>query len=83
MKAYVKPELFYEQFELSKHIADCAFELTSNDVNSCYAKPDHAKLEGFGDWLVFTSANGVCNYPLDDIYCEFAGGNDFGNTFKS
>ena len=27
MKNYVKPELFYERYELSQHIADCAWEV--------------------------------------------------------
>lgn len=40
MKKYVKPELFYEHFELSQHIADCAWFLTLPDEDSCRAKPD-------------------------------------------
>lgn len=26
MKAYVKPELFYERYELSQHVAACAWD---------------------------------------------------------
>ena len=39
MKKYVKPELFYERFELSQHIADCGWELKHAD-GSCKANPD-------------------------------------------
>lgn len=37
MKTYVKPELFFESFELAQHIAGCALELRSGDVGSCDA----------------------------------------------
>lgn len=40
MKKYVKPELFYERFELSQHIADCAWEMNSGDKNTCSAVAD-------------------------------------------
>lgn len=41
MKAYVKPALFYERYEVSQHIADCQWELKNqNDINSCVAQPD-------------------------------------------
>ena len=39
MKKYVKPELFYERFELSQHIADCGWELKQAN-NTCVAEPD-------------------------------------------
>ena len=39
MKKYVKPELFYEHFELSQHIADCTWELQLNK-GSCSAQAD-------------------------------------------
>ena len=41
MKAYVKPELFYESFELSQNIAACGWDMTNDkDVNGCYAVGD-------------------------------------------
>ena len=27
MKPYIKPELYYENFELSQHIAACAYDM--------------------------------------------------------
>lgn len=50
MKKYVKPELFYEHYELSQHIADCAWELTNSTEQTCAAVadpdflPDHPNL---------------------------------------
>ena len=42
MKAYVKPELFYERYELSKHIADCGIEFkNSTKVEECYLSLIH------------------------------------------
>lgn len=39
MKPYVKPELYYESFELAQHIAGCSMsEIKSVDVTSCTAE---------------------------------------------
>lgn len=41
MKPYVKPELFYENFELSQHIAACGWDMkNSTDKNHCEALGD-------------------------------------------
>lgn len=37
MKKYVKPELFYEHYELNQHIADCAFQAEFNSKDACSA----------------------------------------------
>ena len=38
MKTYVKPELFFESFELAQHIAGCNLTLVTNqDVQNCAA----------------------------------------------
>lgn len=38
MKTYVKPELFFESFELAQHIAGCNLTLvTDQDVRNCAA----------------------------------------------
>lgn len=42
MKTYVKPELFFESFELSQHIAGCNLTLTL-EVGACDA---HGTIEG-------------------------------------
>lgn len=83
MKAYVKPELYYEHFELSKHIADCALEFKNSEkADECYASIDTDFNLGIeGNVFASTTTSG-CAIELQ-IYCEFAGGTDFGNTFKS
>ena len=37
MKTYVKPELFFESFELSQHIAGCSLQLNVGDAATCNA----------------------------------------------
>lgn len=37
MKTYVKPELFFESFELSQHIAGCNLTLNVGDAATCNA----------------------------------------------
>lgn len=37
MKPYVKPELYYENFELAQHIAGCDLELKLADGLTCKA----------------------------------------------
>lgn len=51
MKPYVKPELYYESFELAQHIAGCAF--TSQKATS----PEECIYEGTigkvtGSWFI-------------------------------
>ncbi|MGN0998725.1 MAG: hypothetical protein ACI4PO_04160 [Faecousia sp.] len=81
MKAYVKPELFYERFELSKHIADCALEfVNSTTVDKCYAKADPKFFLGFEetDRLFISNA---CTLPTEH-YC-YTDGSDGFNLFVS
>lgn len=43
MKPYVKPELFYESFELSQHIAVCGWDMSNqSDKNNCEALGDES-----------------------------------------
>lgn len=49
MKKYVKPELFYEHYELSQHIADCAWEwLNDEEEGVCIATSDPKLITIFG-----------------------------------
>lgn len=54
MKKYVKPELFYEHFELSQHIADCGWEMQYATKESCNATPDLDHWAGYEGDTVFT-----------------------------
>lgn len=81
MKAYVKPELFYERYELSKHIADCAFELNSNDPSTCSADVDSQKETGIPAGFTVFLSQSMCEFVKEE-YCYFDGSESF-NTFKS
>ena len=64
MKEYVKPELFYENFELSQHIAGCNLTLDSGDVMNCDASGTIGSdfVDGAGSkkgWFVTTNICGV------------------------
>ena len=55
MKKYVKPELFYERFELTQTIADCAWELNQSSEKACSAEADADYLPGFVNFNLFMS----------------------------
>ena len=81
MKKYVKPELFYEHYELSQHIADCNFEyIAAQDV--CAAQGDDE--DGIGGVLVFNTTPTPCNVEPGklDIFC-YHGSAGVGNLFAS
>lgn len=86
MKKYVKPELFYERFELSQHIADCAWELTNSTKDTCSATADPVKLPGFANLFAHTTS-GCVNIPVEyggtyEGYC-YQPGEDGINVFIS
>lgn len=78
MKADVKPELYYESFELSRHIAGCNVTLTTADALTCTA----TGYDNFGNPVdnVFSS-EGVCNVILED-YCYTNGLINISNMFS-
>lgn len=82
MKAYVKPELFYERYELSQHIANCEIEVKEHgDINSCYAVADpDLYLEAFRYFI--NNENVTCEVTLED-YCVTNGGENQLNVFIS
>lgn len=83
MKKYVKPELFFEEFELTQHIADCAWELTSSNKDSCAAQADPKYLPGFPN-LFMDNANGCTFIPGTNYqdYCYHDGAQGV-NVFAS
>lgn len=84
MKKYVKPELFYEQFELTQHIADCAWELTNATKDSCSAKADPVLLPGVSSNLFMDAVNGCDLIPGKNYqdYCYHDGAQGV-NVFAS
>ena len=80
MKKYVKPELFYEQFELSTHIANCMFEyISGNKPEECKFITDETY--GVAGQEVFTTIQ-VCGIEFDGPTCYYPG-TDGTNTFAS
>ncbi len=66
MKKYVKPELFFESYELSQNIAACGWDMKNQN------QPGDCKAEGDPAWgnpsiLVFTE-NSKCENVLES-YC--------------
>ena len=83
MKKYVKPELFYEQFELTTHIADCAWELQFSSDTTCYAQFDPSK--GALEDRLFMSSEMNCSVSPGSgyqAYCYHDGTNGI-NVFAS
>ena len=81
MKKYVKPELFYEQYELTQHIADCQWEMTL-EQGGCVAQGDVD--DGLGAYRMFTDTVTNCNVTPDSFedfcYTNGVGGS---RTFMS
>lgn len=69
MKKYVKPELFFEKFELNQHVADCAWEMTNlKDKGSCAAMPDEEKIPGLSP--LFVGGNSKC-VMTEEVFQDF------------
>lgn len=43
MKKYVKPDVFFESFELSQSIAVCGWDMNATDKNTCTALGDESQ----------------------------------------
>lgn len=82
MKKYVKPELFYERYELSQHIADCAWELKFATKETCIAYSDE-KHWGDSETTLFTPSQSCdIDWNLNQVYC-YQAGTDGMNVFAS
>lgn len=71
MKKYVKPELFYERYELSTHIASCYFDLNLQNGLCGFKDPDGLYQHAFS-----IDTAGCQDHPdikVDD-YCYQANG---------
>lgn len=81
MKPYVKPEIHFEEFELSTHIATCSLDMSNSaSKDSCSATGDSDC--GFPENVqFFTGTNDKCNAPIED-YCYTNGSGGF-NIFNS
>lgn len=71
MKKYVKPELFYERYELTEQIAACAWDLNSVEGSCGYVGG-----KGYGDWVIIDDKVAGCQLELtpeqgSEIYCYY------------
>lgn len=83
MKEYVKPELFFESFELSEQIATCKFDSNKSnmDVANCaFTGADSENLIPQGTY--FTKANQACSAEYEE-YCYNSGTGNSLNLFNS
>lgn len=67
MKKYVKPDLYYENFELNQHIAACAFDMEDfQTVEKCSLTGEDAGYPN--DMKFFADGTDACtDGPLVDI----------------
>lgn len=84
MKAYVKPELYYENFELSQHIAACAWDMTDfRTKEDCSAVGDSSM--GITGVALFTKSSVCADVISPDVaesYCYEVESDAF-NIFNS
>ena len=74
MKKYVKPDLYFESFQLNQHIAACGYDLNSGDVKNCVSSGDnHGVYPNYSPLTYFSSENGACVDGAPEIYCYFNG----------
>lgn len=84
MKAYVKPELFYERYELSQHIATCGIDVSGfNSIETCNVNLDY-DFWGMSD-SVFSDGATKCGIDISVIeaYCYTTGETDARKVFCS
>ncbi len=73
MKKYVKPDLYFESFQLDQHIAACGLDLNQADIEHCYSQGDDDNVFGNQTEVkLFLEGNGVCQYQ-PDTYCYVTG----------
>ena len=81
MKKYVKPELFFESYELSQNIAACGWDMqNATQPSDCKALGDPSL--GNPDILVFTEA-AKCDNILERYCYENSASNETIKIFMS
>lgn len=86
MKVYVKPEVRIEKFNLSKHIAACAFDMSNlKNKNECVAVGDAVgEIFNVPPLQLYTEVNANCLDKEEqwEMYC-YTNGPSGNNTFNS
>lgn len=78
-KKYVKPEIFFEKFEVSQQIAACDYD--SNDTHSDEGCGYSGVMEYVGPVTILVTP-GVCTHIVED-YCYHNGSGLDYNLFNS
>ena len=68
MKNYVKPELFFESYELSQNIAACGWDMNQAEPASCEATGDPS-WGNPSNITVFADVNADCKGLNLESYC--------------
>ena len=68
VRAYVKPELFFENFELYRHIAKCEWVMNQTDPNSCIASGSGIT-DGSDTIVAWQESNNNCD--IGEMYCNW------------
>lgn len=87
MKKYVKPEVYFESFQLSQHIAACGWDVESGSVETCVSHGDKQDVYVTNDTLAangpaFAQSNASCVFEPES-YCYQNGASDMFRTFSS
>lgn len=71
MKIYVKPELFYESFEMNQSIAACAFDMNQTESMNCQGIGDNKGDKKFNmtGFIVFSAD--PCNMSNEESKAAF------------
>ena len=83
MKTYVKPELFYESFEMNQSIAACEYDMNLQAEKGCTGEWD-IDLDNSTDAVdknLFLDVTEACKSKVEG-YCYFNANNSI-NTFQS
>lgn len=84
MKKYVKPELFYERYELTEQIANCAWELNQAQ-GTCGFTPDPVTGND-PSWVIIDGTTKGCAMDMSpsegQLYCYMNGAEGM-STFDS
>lgn len=83
MKKYVKPELFFESFELSQSIAACGIDVNLNDEYACNPTLDGEFWPGLGGTQVFSADRCASDIGNFEVYCHTVGSSEAGRLFNS
>ena len=68
MKKYVKPELFFERYELSQHIAACTWDLNSANEEICDTFKGDPTMNPNIDGFILLTTEKNCTFPGPNCY---------------